>query len=417
MIPDQCPINEERFWADLMELGKIGFCEGHGVSRIALSTEDLLARAWLTRKMKTAGLEVREDQTCNMIGLLRTKTPQTTKNGVVGSHLDTVPEGGMFDGALGVIAALECARAFREAAINLPWNLEVINFCDEEGRHHAGTMGSRAMLGYLTEEDLNGIGNKHDKSFLENLQALGKEPSHIHQAIRDPDNFDFFLELHIEQGKLLESKNKNIGAVTGIAGIQRFMIKSRGEAGHAGTFPMHLRDDALVKAAPLFTLVPQWVAERNPEMVGTIGKVTVSPGAPNVIPESCTFIVEIRSQLQEDLDAIGNRLRSYVTERKDFEINQIYQKAPRLLNEEMITTVRKAAKQEGCTVIKMASGAGHDAHTFASSVPTGMIFVPCVNGISHNPLEWVQKEDAVAGCKVMMRTLLLLAHKHQISGR
>lgn len=402
-------IDGTRLWTDLMALGKIGLTEGKGVTRTALSPLDIQARKWLLHRMEIAGLEVREDQAGNMVGTLKTVKSQSTKVAAVGSHLDTVPQGGMFDGALGVLAALECARTIRENSINLPWDLEIINFCDEEGKHYAGTMGSRAMLGNLSDEDLNGIKKKGDKSFADSLAELGKDPGKIKLHPRPSEDFAFFLELHIEQGKILETKQIDIGAVTGIAGIYRFTVTVKGEAGHAGTFPMNLRDDALVKAAPLFTLLPQWVIEKNPQMVGTIGKVDVMPGAPNVIPETCSFVVELRSQEEEDIGYIVDLFKSYTAQHQGFEIMPLYEKPPRLLNETIITTIEKAAKHEGCSNIRIISGAGHDAHTFAAVVPTGVIFIPCRNGASHTGDEWVEKKNAISGCQVLLRTILDLS--------
>jgi N-carbamoyl-L-amino-acid hydrolase len=403
MIPR---INADRLWAELMALGEIGYAEGRGVTRTALSTADLEGRAWLIGRFREAGLEVTTDAACNVIGRLRCGKPGAGLVGI-GSHLDTVPQGGRFDGMLGVLGGLECARTIRESGLALPWDLEVIDFTDEEAAHNAGTVGSRAMLGLLKEGELvKSIGTGRP-TFADDLRKAGKDPDRIGEARRDPTVFTSYLELHIEQGARLESQGIQIGAVTAIVGIYRYLVTVEGEPAHAGTTPMALRDDALVKAAPVFTLLPEWVRERNPEMVGTIGQVELFPGATNVVPGRCRFVVEVRSQATEDMVHLREVLKGYAAARADWRVETIFEKEGTPCAEPLIQAVAAAAAAEGLSCVRMPSGAGHDAQSLAAAgVPTGMIFVPCRRGVSHSPEEWIEQAQAAQGCQVLLRTLL-----------
>ncbi len=402
-------INGKRLWSDLMELGRIGKQANGGVTRTALSDADQQARQWLSDKMKAAGLIVNVDAAMNVIGTLKADEPQTGKKAAMGSHLDTVPSGGIFDGALGVVAALECVRTLKENRVNLPWNLEVISFCDEEAAYNAGTVGSRAMMGLLQEGEIYRAKTKAGPTFAQNLKRLGRDPEQIDAARRQPEDFDFFLELHIEQGRRLEAENLRIGVVTAIVGIYRYIVSVTGEPAHAGTTPMSLRKDALVEAAPVFTLLPQWVRERNPEMVGTIGQVSLEPGASNVVPGECRFVVELRSQIAADMQAVREQLKAYAAKREGWRVDTIYEKDSVQLADPVIDHIISAAKSEGLPRTRMPSGAGHDAQSLAPFVPTGMIFVPCRNGVSHSPAELIEEEHAAEGCQVLLRTLLQLA--------
>lgn len=401
-------INGERLWADLLELGRIGGLPNGGVTRPALSAVDQQARLWLIDKMTEAGLEVRVDGIMNVIGTLKSGHPERKKM-ALGSHLDTVPEGGRFDGAYGVIAALECARSLSESGFSLPCDLEVISFCDEEAAHNAGTVGSRAMMGQLKGGELCKAKNEGAEPFIQHLLKLGQDPDQIASARRDPAELAAFLELHIEQGRRLESEQLHIGVVTAIVGVYRYIVTVSGEAAHAGTTPMALRKDALVEAAPVFTLLPQWVAEQNPEMVGTIGQVTVAPGASNVVPAQCRFLVELRSQQPEDMQRVRDRLLAHAAERQGWSIETIYEKDSVRLAPELIEQIAAAADQEQLSATLMPSGAGHDAQSLAPFVPTGMIFIPCRNGVSHNPAEEITPTAAAEGCQVLLTSLLRIA--------
>jgi len=404
-------INAERLWSELMETGEFGKQPNGGLTRRALSDPDQRARRWLMEKMEQVGMEVRVDNAMNVIGTLKSASPRTDRKGALGSHMDTVPNGGMFDGILGVLAALECARTFREQEIHLPWDLEVISFCDEEAGYNAGTIGSRAMMGKLQEGEIYLSKKKGGETFADNLVRLGRDPEKIYSAKRDPSELAFFIELHIEQGKVLEVARKQIGVVTAIVGIYRYVVTVEGEPAHAGTTPMNLRRDALIEAAPMFTLLPKWVVQRNPDMVGTIGMVTLEPGAANVVPGECSFVVELRSQIPEDMQSVRDHLFEYCDQRDYWRVDTIYEKDSVPLSENMIETISSAAEHNGFEWMRMPSGAGHDAQTLAPSVDTGMIFVPCRNGVSHSPLEWIEPRNAAEGCQALFDTVRKLAQR------
>jgi hydantoinase/carbamoylase family amidase len=397
-------INQDRLWSDLTELAKTGARPGKGISRPALSPADMEAKSWLEAKMLQAGLEVRTDAAFNQIGCLPGK--EGSKVLALGSHLDTVPNGGAFDGALGVLAALECARVIAEQSISLPWSLEVINFCDEEGAHHRGTVGSRAMLGLLAQDEIM-ESKEGQPSFAQSLSGQGFSPGAIGRARRDPVGIAGFLELHIEQGVFLQDQGACVGAVTGIAGIHRFLVTVSGQAGHAGATPMDRRRDALVEAAPFFTLLPDWVKEYGADLVGTIGQVSLEPGVANVIPGECRFTVELRSLNSAVLDALERRLVAYAGERRGWSLRKVYQKNPVSLPQSMISLVQKAARDEGLNCPTLPSWAGHDCQTFAlCGVPAALIFVPCLDGVSHSPKESITPGQAGRGCQVLLNAVL-----------
>jgi hydantoinase/carbamoylase family amidase len=408
---DNIAINKDRLWQDIMEVGQFGKQANGGITRKALTEPDQQARMWLLEKMEKSGMGVRIDAAMNVVGTLKSRNPQTEKKGAMGSHLDTVPNGGLFDGILGVLAGLECARTFHEHKIDLPWDLEVISFCDEEAGYNAGTIGSRAMLGKLRQGEIYLSKTKNGETFAENLVKLGKNPDDIFSAERDPKELAFFLELHIEQGKVLEVEEKQIGVVSAIVGIYRYVVTVQGETAHAGTTPMNLRKDALVEAAPMFTQLPEWLKEQNPNMVGTIGQVELDPGATNVVPGECRFVVELRSQIPEDMQIIRDRLFEFCSKRTNWHIDTIYEKDSVRLSDKMIETISSAAEHGHFDWMLMPSGAGHDAQTLAPYVETGMIFVPCRNGVSHSPLEWIEPHNAADGCQVLFNTVRQLAEQ------
>lgn len=401
-------VSGDRLWNDLMELGKIGAIEGGGVSRPGLSPADEEGRQWFIAACVKAGFDVRLDPMRNVIVRIPAKDP-AAKVLATGSHLDSVPGGGRFDGALGALAALECARVIKENNIELPYHLEIIAFVDEEGAYGAGSVGSRAMMGLLMPGELTRESVVTGTSFAADMAKLGGDAAA--DVRRSPEEFAAYVELHIEQGPRLENARKDCGPVTAIVGIERYEVVVTGKAGHAGTTPMQIREDALVMAAPLFTLLPAWAVEQNPEMVATIGTLSLHPGGANIIPGECRFVIGVRSGRQEDLDAIGTRLKAYVQDKPAFSVKQIYKKGGAAMHPDVIAAIEKGAEMAGCSSMRLSSGAGHDAQTLGPYLPTGMIFVPCRGGISHNPAEWIEPEQAAKGAQVLLNTLLLLSGK------
>jgi len=402
-------IDAKRFLADLEELGKIGYHEGQGVTRLALDDADMRAREWLLDKMEEAGLKTRVDAAGNVIGRLEGRDPEG-KTLIIGSHLDTVPQGGKYDGALGIVAGLECARTLAESGTALPWNLEVIDFTDEEGHHFAGTFGSRAMMGTAAREELYGSKAEGAPSLADSFARVGWDPDNIDEARRDPSTLRGYLEMHVEQGGTLERRGIDIGVVTGIVGIYRYVIEVEGHANHAGTTPMAVRKDALVAASPVFGLLPEWARARSDEMVATIGDVAIKPGAMNIIPGHCRFTVELRSLVAEDMARVRDRLDDWLDENvPDSVMRTVYEKDGVFLDEELMSHIHHAVEDVGVKGTSMPSGAGHDAQSFTPFLPTAMIFVPSHRGISHSPEEYTAPEQLVAGARVMMHTIKRIA--------
>lgn len=398
-------INQQRLTSDLKELGQIGRLQRGGITRHALTNADREARHWLSQRMREAGLSVSMDGSANVIGTLDCGSPRAPSV-VIGSHLDTVPQGGMFDGALGVLAGLECARAIQEQGETLPWHLQVINFTDEEGYYNAGTFGSRAMLGMVSEEEL--YQHKTGTTCIADaLTALNLSPASVLKARRPVADFRAYFELHIEQSTRLERGGYDVGIVTGITGIYRYLVSILGQAGHAGTTPMPSRDDALVKAAPLFSLLPEWCQARTSELVATIGQVELVPGAVNVIPGECKCTVELRAMDSEHMRKIKERLASYVEERPPSHMSVVLEKDSVPMDATLVSALEEAARcVKHC---RMPSWAGHDAQSFATNVPTAMLFVPSQNGASHCPEEWTEFEQAARGAQVLLDAICQLA--------
>jgi beta-ureidopropionase / N-carbamoyl-L-amino-acid hydrolase len=404
-------INASRLEKDLCELGTFGETAEGGIRREALSEADLSARAWLKKRLGEAGMAVREDEAANLIGRWAPESAPAEAPAIAfGSHSDAVPDGGKFDGALGICAGLEAFRALRESGIPLPCPLELLVFTDEEGSHFAGTFGSRAMLGLLAEGEIYKSKGAGEPTLAAALRRAGRNPEKIGSAARSPAEFRAFLELHIEQGPVLESLGVPIGIVEGIVFIERHILRVSGRPGHAGTTPMHLRDDALVKAARIILAVHDAILGGGPDVVGTIGKVEVHPGAFNIIPGRADLLLELRSLQEPVLAAVRDAIGEIVRSRRGAEMRLLISKGGVHLDEKIGRVLEAACREKGVESRRMGSGAGHDAMTFqARGIPTGMIFIPCKEGKSHCPEESIRMEDAVTGTRILAETVLRLA--------
>ncbi len=421
MVENLCvKIDSERLWNDLTELSRFGGESGCGVERLALSDVDLAARRWFVKKMEEAGLKVKEDAAANLIGRLEPENVSSEKPCIAfGSHIDTVLNGGKFDGALGICAGLEVMRAIKEQNINLLYPAELLVFTDEEGSHYAGTFGSRAMFGLIKEEELERSRRTGKPSLGEDLRCLGKDPGQIKLARRHPREFKAFLELHIEQGPVLDSKRIPIGIVEGIAALRRYLIKVKGKEGHAGTTPMPLRDDALVKAAEIILKVHKLLlheAERKkgqagePDLVGTIGEIQVYPGAINIIPGEVHMSLDLRSSQGDKLASVARAIRDIVSSVKGAFLELIIAKEGVLLDAWIKEIIADCCRRRGILFSHLWSGAGHDAMTFPLvNIPTGMIFIPCKEGRSHCPEEEILPEHALLGAQILADTVIRLA--------
>jgi len=404
-------IQESRLRQDLLDLARFGEDPGRGITRTALNDADLAARQWFKERMREAGLKVHEDAAANLIGRIDPAAGPTDRPCIAtGSHIDTVVQGGRFDGALGICTSLEALRAIRESGFALPCPLELLVFTDEEGGHFAGTFGSRAMFNLLQEGEMEKSRGAGMSSLAQDLKRMGKDPQKIYQGIRSPSEFRAFLEVHIEQGPVLESMDIPMGIVEGIVHLGRYLIRVEGKAGHAGTTPMHLRDDALVKAAEIITAVNEAVRSGGPEIVGTIGEIGVHPGVINVIPGEVEMALDLRSMKEATLASVKKKIDEIVHSTGNAEIETILTKGGVKMDPGIMEAIELSCRQRGIPFHRMWSGAGHDAMTFPTQhIPTGMIFVPCVGGESHCPNEDIRFEDAATAAQVLADTVVRLA--------
>ena len=403
-------INALRLNHSLEDLGRIGHTD-QGMQRVAFSDFDMEGRAHTMELMRQVGLDVRIDPAGNIIGRKDGSVPGLTPI-ALGSHIDTVPSGGKYDGALGVMGAVECLRTLQDESTATRHPLEVLVFTNEEGTGFPHWLfGSRAMAGSLAPEDLTAV--DHEGAGLETrLQAIGGDLSRIHEAIRKPGELSAYLELHIEQGPSLERSGTPIGVVTGITGRAAFEVEVKGTANHAGTTPMGLRHDALLSASRLILTVERIASELEVCRVGTVGRVSVSPNATNVVPGTVGFSVEFRDVDSKALTAAEAKFRrnAAIIEDSDgvsVEIQALPPTIPAPIKQEMQDLVAQASAGLGLATERLPSGAGHDAQAMAAITNVAMIFVPSIDGISHSPSEFSTPQACAEGAQVLLDLLLL----------
>jgi len=398
-------VNGARLVADLAALARIGGTPEGGVSRPAYGDEDIAARARVRDLMRSARLTVRVDTAGNTIAA-RPGTEPGLPPIMIGSHTDSVPNGGRFDGALGAIAAIEVARVLVEQGVELRHPLEVVDFQNEEG----GLIGSKAMAGRLPASDL-ALTAVSGRTIGDGIRLLGGDPDRVDDAKRLPGSIAAYLELHIEQGRVLERAGANIGVVEGIVGIRYWEVTFAGVATHAGTTPMADRHDALLAAARFVEAVNATVLATPGRSVGTVGRLAVFPGAPNVIPGRVVLTLELRDLEVAKIEALYARVEAEAR-RIAASNGTTVTLVPTLANEPAPTdqrvrdAVSGAATALGLTPHGMPSGAGHDAQNMTVLGPSGMLFVPSVNGISHSPLEMTVDADVVNGANVLLGAVL-----------
>ena len=378
-----------------------------GVSRVAYTEADRRAREVVLGWMREAKLDTAVDAAGNLVGR-RAGRDTSLKPLVMGSHVDSVPEGGNFDGDVGSMSAIEVSRTLDRAGIMLRHPLEVLIFQNEEG----GTIGSHALAAGLTPADLDRV-SQSGKSIRDGIRFLGGDPDRLDAARRQPGDIAAYLELHIEQGGILDQRSIPIGVVLGIVGIRHWDVTITGFANHAGTTPMAERKDALLVAARCVEAVNRIVRSVPGRQVGTVGKLQVEPGAYNVIPGRVTFGLELRHldqarilRLHELILGECRRLAreggTTLSERESLAIT------PALTAPAIRGVIAAAAKQLGLATLSLPSGAGHDAQEMARLGPVGMIFVPSVGGISHSPREFTRPADIENGANVLLHSLLAL---------
>ena len=373
------------------------------------------ARAWLTGEFTSAGLEVTVDAGGNLVGQRPGGGASRDPAWALGSHIDTVVGGGRYDGMLGVVAALEVAQVLHEAGIELVRPLRVIDFLSEEPSDFgAFFVGSQALVGSLSAAEL-AAKNAQGETLKDAIGRVGGRPDALGRPLVQPEELAGFLELHIEQGPVLEQEGVSVGIVTGIAGITAKTIRIEGHATHAGTTPMAGRRDALEAAAELVTAVAENARrqERIAPFVATAGKLDVTPNATNVVPGCVDVVVEARSTdmsvVEEFFDLVVEKKLRDLGNRGFVTTMTPRGHAPAVACARFIVdAITEACTAEGRSFRKIVSGAGHDAMIVARVAPVGMLFIPCRNGVSHNPAEWASEDDIEAGAQTLLDSLLRL---------
>lgn len=403
-------INESRINQTLQELGHLGESP-EGMDRVAYSPEDIAGRDYTIKLMQEAGLETRIDAAGNIIGR-RAGSDDNLPAIALGSHTDTVPKGGKYDGTLGVMGAIEVIRTLEEQGHRTRHPLEVIDFTNEEGtRFHRWLVGSRSMSGLLEQEDLDAL-DDDGLSLGPCIADIGGDLSRIGEAVRSPGELAAYFELHIEQGPYLHQSGNPIGVVTGITGRAVFEVEIEGKANHAGTTPMSTRRDALVSASKLVLNIQKMAAEQEICRVSTVGSIKAIPNAVNVIPGHASIGLEFRDTDMEALAAAEQELRritdqAAVDDIVDIEVIRHRFTSAVPITADMQALVAEAAENCGMTWEPLASGAGHDAQAVANIAPVAMIFVPSIDGISHAIEEYSTPQDCANGAQVLLELLLL----------
>ena len=398
-------IQKERLQKDFDAMAQLTGL-GEGINRLAFTDADWEGRQYIIDRMTDAGLDVEIDEFGNVVGYKVGTNPDLPVV-MVGSHTDSVPNGGNYDGVVGVLSAIEVVRSIIDDGFEYDHTIAVVDFmCEESSRFGAATLGSKAMRGKLTLNDLHRLVDKQGVSLYDSLKERKLHPDAIESmAYNRP--VKAFIEMHIEQGKVLEHEQKQIGIVSGIAAPERFYVTIRGNADHSGATPMNLRHDALCGASKIILGIEEIASmQEEPPVVGTVGVVEVTPGAMNVIPGAVKLGVDIRSISKVARDSVVfliKELIDVIAEKRglSYTIEPIAQDHPVAMHPAMIREIEETVKSVGVDYMTMQSGAGHDAMHWADVVPTGMIFIPCREGISHNPAEFAAMNDIVVGAEVL----------------
>lgn len=403
-------VNADRLRGTLEALSAFGRNPEGGVSRLGFSDADLKGREYMMGLLREAGCEVSLDAAANIHAMRKGRNPDLPVI-LFGSHIDSVPKGGNFDGDVGSMGAVEVVRALNDHRVETRHPLEVMIFTNEEGVHFGnGLFGSRALIGALEPNELN-VKDESGTTLAEWLRRYGQDPAKIQSAVRKAGAIKAYLELHIEQGGILHRRGIPIGIVEGIVGIQRYAVTIDGFANHAGTTPMNQRKDALIAASKLIVAVREEVMREEGRQVGNVGFVKAEPGAPNVIPGRVELPIEIRDLSIEKVERIAGRLRqrAEAIARSDgvtIKMERFMNHLPALMNPRVQRKIEQACRELTLEFLRMPSGAGHDAQNIATIAPAGMIFVPSVDGISHSPRELTRWEDCANGAEVLYRTIL-----------
>ena len=412
MTVNELRVNAQRLREDIDALAKIGRHEDHGIYRMSFSPGDMAGREWLRQRIADSGLTLHQDGAANISARLNwnDKTPGV----VAGSHIDTVPGAGHLDGALGVVCALEALRVLQEQDVALRRPLEALAFTDEEGRF-GGMFGSQAIAGLVTPEYLHNACDLDGVSLVSAMAEHGLDAREALHAQRSPGSIHAYVELHIEQGPVLDRKGVSIGIVDAITGLFKWEITLSGAANHAGTTPMDMRSDAFQGLAEFAGEIDRVLEEYgSPRSTATIGRVELIPGAANVIPGQVIFSLDVRDADDATLQMLAeafNRTLSAIARRRGlmFEFAVLSELAPVRCAAQVLQAIEQSVENAGLSSTHITSGAAHDAQIIAGIAPAGMIFVPSKEGRSHSAAEWTAWADIEAGANTLLNTLRRLA--------
>ncbi|WP_417320650.1 Zn-dependent hydrolase [Emcibacter sp.] len=408
-MPNVCV---ERIEKDLLALSKFGFNEqDRGIYRQGFTDADMDARRWLMDIFRSLDMETHMDGAGNVIGRLGPKDKPCV---MVGSHLDSVPAGGIFDGALGVMAGVECIRVIQENNIHIDYPIEIVATSEEEGRF-GGMLGAQAISGNVTLAWLESARDSSGELLKDAMARHGFDYHEVMHAHRPPEEIRAFLELHVEQGPVLETKRTSIGIVEGISGVFKWFVRLIGKADHAGTAPMDMRSDAFLGLADFTHEIQRIIDEEGTDKSRiTIGFVELKPGFPHTVPGEVDFTIVGRDLDPDVMKALANACRRVLSSiaRKHglmFEYEQMSWLEPKYCSSRVVDVIRDRAEGRGYSHMLMPSGAGHDAQFMTEITETGLIFVPSVNGVSHAPDEWTHWTDVERGSNLLLDSLVVLA--------
>jgi len=406
-------INLKRLMEDIQVLSSFNETTGEGCTRFSYSEEDKKARNYIINEMNKIGLKVTVDPVGNIRGKLEGKNPNYPSI-MSGSHIDTVFKGGKYDGVLGVVCALEVARVLVEHNIILKRPYEVIVFTEEEGSNFGyNLVGSKVLTGECNLEKIKDIKTKSGQSMYNKIKELELNPDNLDECVLKLSEVKGLVELHIEQGSVLDIENKTVGIVNGIVGLQWYEIEIKGKANHAGATPMPLRKDSMVASSQIISQLPSILKEKGDETtVATVGRILCKPNAINVIPESVKFTIDIRGMnpdvLKNVIDEISIRLKILEKEGFDCKINLLTKTKEVKLSDDILDIIEEEAKKEKISYKRMYSGSNHDSSIMAQVTDVAMIFVPSVEGRSHCPEEYTKDEDIKNGCRLLFKTIVEL---------
>jgi len=400
----------ERIKEDIEELSKFNMTPGEGLTRLPFTKEDRQARGYIKEKMKEASLNVCEDPAGNIIG--RRNRVKNLPVVMIGSHFDSVKNGGNFDGTAGVVAGLEIARILHERNIKTKHPIQFIAMEGEEGGRFGNALfGSRAMAGKVSKDELEHFRDEDGISIAEAMRKFGFDPVNIGKAYRDPKTLKAFFELHIEQGPLLEAEQKDVGVVNAIVGMAWYEVEVIGRSDHAGTTPMNMRADALVVSSSIIQAVNRLAKESGEGAVATVGKMKIFPGATNIVPGKVLFTVDIRCQNTNVIKDIVHGINKILEEKcrnqdLSYKMENKVSISPVKLSECLIEILKQKSKEIGLNYREMVSGAGHDTMIMSEITDASLVFVPSKNGRSHCPEEWTDYEQIQKGTELILEAAL-----------